>query len=659
MTDKTTGLDPIRSSITALDGRLLGLLAERRALSLKVAEQKIQDQRKVRDTAREQALLVKLIQQGRELGLDAHYVTQLYHTIIEDSVLSQQAYLQSSANAELEAPLNRVAFLGAPGSYSFLATQKYFSKRPGELMEIGCQSFAEVVSQVESGTADYAVLPIENTTSGSINEVYDQLQHASVHIVGEITHPIKHSLLACDAVEPKQIKTLYAHPQVYAQCSHFLASMSDVRVEYCDSTSSALARVSELQDPTSAAIGSVAGGELYGLTLLQSDLANQKENHSRFIVVARKPVDVPEQVPAKTTLVMAVGQKAGSLVEALIVLRDHGIIMTKLESRPMPGNPWEELFYIDLEGNVNEPNMQQAIRELGQLTRVLKVLGCYPSEMVLPTQVPAADFTPQSKGAAIEEKPAPILSPNKHPLVLANTPLDDAHFVIIAGPDQGMTAEKTAEHARVIKDQACHGLMLNCYHHRDFNTPSLDESALQQATKLGQQYQLPVMAEIHHPDHIQTLAKALDLLVVGPRNMQNLPLLHAVGRSHKPVILHRGHMSSVEDVITAAEHIVSQGNQQLILCEPGIRTFETHARNTLDISAIAQLKAATNLPVMVAPSHAVDDAQHVQALTLAARAAGANGVILDVNLGHAQQDTSAHPLSLHQLQQLTQHLHQR
>lgn len=388
MTDTT--LDMIRQRITELDTGLLKLLAERRQLTNEVAETKIKLHIPVRDVQREEQLLIRLIKEGKHVGLDPHYVTQIFHVIIEDSVLNQQAMLAQRANPGSTLPLNRVAFLGDKGSYSYLATQKYFSRRPGELLELGCQSFSEVVSKVESNEADYAVLPIENTTSGSINEVYDQLQHTHLSIIGELTHPIRHCLLVASNTSLQNIKTLYAHPQVFTQCSHFLAELGSIEVKTCDSTSTAMLTVSELQRDDVACIGSEAGGNLYGLHVIKSNLANQKENHSRFIVVSRDPVKVPLQVPAKTTLVMSTVQKPGALVEALLVLRDNNINMTKLESRPITGNPWEEMFYIDVEGNIDDGPMQKALAALRKITRSLKVLGCYPNEEVSPTKVAAA-----------------------------------------------------------------------------------------------------------------------------------------------------------------------------------------------------------------------------------------------------------------------------
>ena len=220
-------LSSVRTAISELDAKLLELLAQRQQLTNEVARTKIKNQIDVRDPQREEQLLVKLIQEGQKLGLNAHYVTKLFHVIIEDSVLNQQAMLSAQANPNNVTPLNRVAFLGDKGSSSYLATQKYLSRRAGELHEIGCDSFGEIIQKVESNQADYAVLPIENTSSGSINEVYDQLQHTRLSIIGELTHPVKHALLVASDTELSQIKVLDAHPQVFAQGSHFLANLTD------------------------------------------------------------------------------------------------------------------------------------------------------------------------------------------------------------------------------------------------------------------------------------------------------------------------------------------------------------------------------------------------------------------------------------------------
>ncbi|GLX79307.1 hypothetical protein tinsulaeT_26470 [Thalassotalea insulae] len=386
-------LNKIREKITKLDQQLLALFAERRALTLNVAKSKAKQVRPVRDQQREQELLIRLIKQGKEYGLDAHYVTSVFQTIIEDSVLNQQAYLQTLANPNLEMPSVSVAFLGDKGSYSYLASHRYFSRRAEKLIEYGCQSFNEIMQQVESGHVDYGMLPIENTSSGSINEVYDALQHTNLSIVGEITQPIEHCLLTAVNTSLDKIKTIYAHGQPFTQCSNFLDKQGDMRIEYCESTADAMAKVYQLQDPSVAVIGSEEGGQLYQLHALEKSIANQSENHSRFILVARKPVDVAEQIPAKTAIILATGQTPGALVECLLVLKEKGINMCKLESRPIQGRPWEEMFYLDVEANIKQLALQEAISEITPLTNFIKVLGCYPIEHISPTNVPSNAIT--------------------------------------------------------------------------------------------------------------------------------------------------------------------------------------------------------------------------------------------------------------------------
>jgi chorismate mutase/prephenate dehydratase len=383
MTEYT--LNALRSDVNEIDSELLILLAKRRRISYSVLEYKIDNNKPIRDERREQALLEKLIGYGKSLGLDAYYINNVFQTILEDSVLNQQALLQKSLNPDAVGDTHRVAYLGGPGSYSQLACHKYFSRRPGKLVENGCQSFEQITEQVEKGQADYGLLPIENTSSGSINEVFDLLQHAQVSIVGEVTHTVEHCLLAQPDTQLKDVHKIFAHPQPFAQCSKFVQGLGDVLHETCDSTSSALQ--STLNTPNSAAIGSAQAGKDVGLEVIKTGLANQAENHSRFIVVARKALQVSTQIPTKTSLIMATKQQVGSLADALMVFKQHNINMVKLESRPVPGNPWEEVFYVDLVANTAESHVQKALEELKDHTQYIRILGCYQSESMQAVEV--------------------------------------------------------------------------------------------------------------------------------------------------------------------------------------------------------------------------------------------------------------------------------
>ena len=372
---------PLREKINQLDQKLIEILAERRQVSTEVIHAKIAANIPLRDLAREHSLIKALIEQGKQYNLDDLLIKRLYQIIIEDSVLLQQKLLQEKLNQGAISSAN-IAFLGPKGSYSHSATRRYASTHFDQLTESSCSTFKDVFEKVESKVVDYGILPIENSSSGSINEVYDLLQKTNLHIIGELSLPIDHCVLAIPSAKLEQIDTIYSHPQPFQQCSNFLENYPHWKIVYCDSTSSAMETVAKLNQPNIAAMGNKDGGELYGLQVLEHNFANQKENITRFIVLAREPIEVSEQIPAKTTILMKTGQQAGALVDALSVLRNHNIVMTKLESRPIHGTPWEEMFYIDLQGNVHDYEMQVALKELAAITLYTKVLGCYPSDSI-------------------------------------------------------------------------------------------------------------------------------------------------------------------------------------------------------------------------------------------------------------------------------------
>lgn len=376
----------IRDKITTLDSELLTLLANRRQLSADVAQFKLNTHRPIRDKNRERELLDLLIEKGKNVGLDGFYISRIFQMIIEDSVLTQQAILQQHLNATPNESA-RIAYLGPKGSYSHIAARQYAARHFDTFVDCTCQKFDDIFTLVDTGQADYGLLPIENTSSGAINDVYDLLQTTSISIVGEIRIPINHALLTSVDSSTEELQTIYSHPQPFQQCSHYLNQYPNWKIEYCESTAAAMEKVALAQSPYVAAIGSEAGGSLYGLKPLANNLANQQINVTRFIIIARKAIDVSDQVPAKTTFLMATGQQAGALVDALMILKKYDIIMTKLESRPINGTPWEEMFYIDVQANLRDINMQKALHDLSQTTRSLKILGCYPSENVVPVEV--------------------------------------------------------------------------------------------------------------------------------------------------------------------------------------------------------------------------------------------------------------------------------
>lgn len=617
-------LNQTREQITNLDNELLALLAERRRLSLEVARSKEVDVRPIRDTQREKELLARLVKEGREKGLDAHYVISLYQSIIEDSVLNQQAYLHGRANPETQKQQYCIAYLGARGSYSYLAATRYCQRRQVEMLDLGCQSFDEIVQAVESGHADYGFLPIENTSSGSINEVYDVLQHTSLSIVGETTIEVSHCLLGKAGSKLADIKTVYAHPQPISQCSRYLSQHKDLRLEYCSSSAEAMDKVNQSPDNSAAAIGSAEGGALYQLESIEAGLANQKINQSRFIVVARKAVAVPEQLPAKTTLIMATGQKAGALVEALLVLKAHQLNMSKLESRPIPGTPWEEMFYLDIDANISSESMQAGLKQLERITRFIKVLGCYPCETVKPTQLSNSQLLIEpstSKDQVISENGA-----NTSPVRYSKAYKEQASEIncgamTIGAGHVGAIAQITLnndishlalsafeQQVKQLKEAGFQAVLLNAV-----SQLAMAEVTLAKLRQILHQYGLVCIIAIEQEADMPLAVQHADMLFLAGKQMFNQTLLTQAGTLPVPLILERNDMASFEELLTATEVILSQGNQQLILCDSGIRTLNNANLPSLDLASLIQIKATSHLPILINPSYAVsDDALLVQ-----------------------------------------------
>jgi chorismate mutase/prephenate dehydratase len=373
-------LDALRRQVGTVDRRIVADLARRQELVSRIVAIKIAQGLELRDRTQEAAVLSEVIRLGRLHGLDAGYMTRLFHPIIDHSVdIQRELLLRADVDGAATRRAVRVAYQGTDGAYSHLAAMKHFAPVLPRVVFAGLHSFLDVTDAVESGQADYGVLPIENTTAGSINEVYDLLRRVNVSIVGEAVQEVDHCLLVLDEVPLSDLRRVYSHPQALAQCSEFLATLKDCRVESYTDTAMAVEKVRDDGDPTQAAIASEAAGEHFGLRVLRRGLANQPENFTRFVVVAREPRAVDLRTPCKTSLLLATDHREGALARCLNLLATHHLNLTKLESRPQPHTPWEYHFYIDVEGNVADPDTGEALEALRDQTRFLKVLGCYPA----------------------------------------------------------------------------------------------------------------------------------------------------------------------------------------------------------------------------------------------------------------------------------------
>src|SRR3989339_1345450 len=451
---KKENISNLREKINLLDSELIKLLANRRKLSKEVILTKENSQKPIRDKQRESELLNRLIKIGKKEGLDSHFLTKVFYEIIEDSVRLQQNYVQTKLNGKGEKKKTiAVAIQGIEGSYSYLASQKYFTHRNVDLNFVSKKRFDEVVEAVEKGEADLAVLPIENTTSGGINEVYDLLLHTTLSIVGEEKFQVKHCLVASEEISFRKIKKVYAHYQAAAQCSKFLETIPNVSIEYFDDTAMSVQKIKEEGNSSYAAIASEEAAKLFRLKILKTDIANQSENFTRFIIASRKPNEVDSRIPCKTSIVMATSHTPGSLAEALNVFRKYNVNLTKLESRPIIGNPWEEMFYLDFEGNITSELVQKILDELGQHTRFIKVLGSYPSQELERTKLEYPNIlNEESESVSDNQKTETELQPKKksksksYRLASREYKSDDTiikvkdvviggnNFVVIAGP---------------------------------------------------------------------------------------------------------------------------------------------------------------------------------------------------------------------------------
>ncbi|MEM7447478.1 MAG: bifunctional 3-deoxy-7-phosphoheptulonate synthase/chorismate mutase [Myxococcota bacterium] len=671
MTEK---LDELRIRLDQIDRRIVDSLAERQAVVGEVAKVKVDGATVLRDPKREEQLLRALSEYGKNAGVDRHFVRRLYREILDHSLRSQQVHLSGGDRAS-ERTTVVVAYQGGEGSYSHLAATRHFEVHPANVVYEGKKSFDSMLQSVTEGESDFAILPIENTTAGSINESYDLLARMNLVIVGEEIQRVDHCLLAIDEVPLSHIRRVYSHPVALAQCGGFLSALRECHVEAFNDTALSAAKIKEDRDLSQAAIASAEAARLYDLKILRTHIADQKENYTRMVVVSRDPIELDPRIPAKTSLLFATRHEHGALASCLNILHEHGLNMTKLESRPRPNTPWEYIFYVDFEGRLDGVGTGSALQSLSSATGFLKVLGTYPSRIPKESE-PAAIFAqsespesssaPRSGPAATRAAPArdggsirvkagspraeegeARIPVTKQPYRLASrvTRLKDTLIrfgdvelggdvpVVIAGPCAVESREQIQNCAREVKEQGGAMLRGGCFKPRTspYSFQGLGFEALDLLEEAGREFGLPIVTEVLHPADVARVAHQADFLQIGARNMQNFALLKEVGRIDRPVMLKRGLTATVDEWLQAAEYILAQGNQRVVLCERGIRTFEQATRNTLDLSAVVVARERTHLPIVVDPSHAVGVRRWIPTMAEASLAVGAHGVMLEIH----------------------------
>jgi len=651
-----TSLTEVRAEIDSVDAELLKLLAQRRSLAERVIDAKDDQGTQLRDVSREAQLLKQRIADGRDLGLDAQFVTDIFHQVIAEAVRTQHDRLQAKLNgASLLGAGTSIAFQGIEGSFCHLAGRSFVSSSMssgGEPTFVGCATFRDAVKAVESGACTYGILPIENTTSGGINDVYDLLLNSRVSIVGEEKVRVKPCLVGVAGASLSHLERIYSTALSVSECSIFLAGIPSCRIEFCGDSALAAKQVHGSGNRLHAAIASEEAAEMFGLSVLKRDISNQEEVFTRFLVISKQPRKVDARIPSKTSIVIHTLNKPGALVEALAVFKEHGINLTKLESRPVPGNTWEEMFYVDFHGNSEDEGVKSALGDLTKLVRFIKVLGCYPACDVEPTAVeaqgpqPSAAAAPEACRAPRAEPAAPKGAPAKDKgyrlvtrehkesdtvIQVGGVSIGGGGFVVIAGPCSVESREQIMSCAREARNHGARILRGGVFKPRTspYSFQGMGYEGLDLLVEAGQSVGMPVITEVMTTEDVERVAEKADIIQIGARNMQNFSLLKAVGQIRRPVMLKRGMSSSIEEVLQATEYILAGGNQQVFLCERGIRTFETATRGTLDISAVPVLKKRTHPPVFIDPSHAAGVRELVSPLALAAKAVGADGIIVE------------------------------
>jgi chorismate mutase/prephenate dehydratase len=364
----------LRDRIEAVDRQIIALLAERLSIVEGVAEAKLASASPFRDLVREDLLLQRLRGLAIAAGLDPHQIERLYRVVMDMSVAHQEATVRNRSDAPL-----RVAYQGVEGSYSHLAAQRRYAGRPGGALLAGHDSFREAADAVRTGAVDLALLPIENTTAGSINDTYDQLADGMLHITGEVVSAIEHCLLALPGVGLDELRVVLSHPQALAQCHAWFLRHPQLAARADLDTAGAARRVAETGDRALGAIASSAAAPRYGLAIVERGIQTAAGNATRFVEIALRPAPLPDGATAKTSLVFALADRPGVLGEILQQLAARGLSLTKLESRPIPEAPFTYRFYADVLGHAAGASFQAALADIRPLTTDLRVLGTYPA----------------------------------------------------------------------------------------------------------------------------------------------------------------------------------------------------------------------------------------------------------------------------------------
>jgi chorismate mutase/prephenate dehydratase len=543
-------------------------------------------------------------------------------------------------------------YQGVDGAYSQLVLAHYLREHGIEMPTVGLPSFREMATAVAGSRADAGVIPIENAIVGTVREGYDLLAEFDLAPVAEIQWRTDHRLLGVRGAELRDVREVLAHPLVLAECGAFLAGLEHARAIPCEDTGVAAREVARGGNPAIAALASPAAASIYDLIELATHCSDDPRTYSRFLVVrprhtaASNPLlAVGKSSRRKTSLIFSVEERTGSLAGALAILASHQINGDKLESKPYLGHGTERVFYVDFDGDLEDPNVASALAQLKKACKTLTVIGSYDAHVGEP--IGRNDDPPRALVELVREiapPPAPIAdSPFPRVARAANPPgttlqiggvrVGDGEFTIVAGPCSVESREQILDTASAVAARGAVMLRGGAFKPRTspYAFQGLGWEGVSLLAEAGRASGLPTVSEVMTIDQVERMAAQIDVLQIGARNMQNFDLLKAVGRCGRPVLLKRGLAATVDELLAAAEYILSEGNPNVILCERGIRTFEQATRNTLDLSAVPVLRERSHLPVWVDPSHGVGVRRWVRPLCRAAKAVGAHGLLIEVH----------------------------
>ncbi len=350
-------LEDLRKKIDETDSRIVRLIAERIRISEEIGMEKQGKGMPVTDGSREKVVLEHVSKIAREEKINPEDVKRLYQQIIAASKSVQGVV---------------VAFQGEPGAYSEEAAFQYF----GPAIHVKpCESVDDVFKAVEQGEASTGIVPIENSTEGSIARSYDMLLESKLKVCGETELRVIHCLIANPGVTLDSIKKVYSHPQALGQCQAFLRHLKVEAIPAYD-TAGMVKMIKEQGTRDAAAIAGARAAEIYGMQILARGIEDNQNNTTRFFILSKQ--DAAPTGNDKTSIVFSVKHKPGSLYEFLKTLALKNINLTKIESRPTRQKPWEYNFYLDFEGHREDKGIKETLAELEKTVLFLKVLGSYP-----------------------------------------------------------------------------------------------------------------------------------------------------------------------------------------------------------------------------------------------------------------------------------------